>query len=82
MAIFNSYVDLPEGNSDQKLPGLEASEMALREAEKLRDAEDREKEDFELQPGGILDVLELVFLGDHRSSLNEMVDFPWIFRGF
>jgi hypothetical protein len=29
-----------------------------------------------------LDVLELVFLGDHRSSLNEMVDFPWIFRGF
>ena len=52
----------------KKLPGLEASEMALREAEKLRDAEDREKEDFELQPGGILDVLELGFpIGDHRS---------------
>eukprot|EP00435_Cladocopium_sp_Y103_P018947 s3611_g4.t1 len=31
-----------------ELDRLEASEMALREAEKLRDAEDREKEEFEL----------------------------------
>lgn len=61
----------------KKLPGLEASEMALREAEKLRDTEDREKEDFELQPGGILDVLELGFLR-RSSKLTKW----WIFHGF